>query len=961
MNELACTDARRRQLIRDAKLNGVDYVDVSGSRLCLHFLTGIPADFLSKKKGSSLTPEEKAAAMAHIVVRGGRRVTGIQVIDIDPEEAPSQYEEACLGIELDKEGDWSTYTICFVETKDGRPTETPLASLDPRYACLDFTFKIDCPAEIDCATGGLCIPEHRPAPAISYLAKDYATFRQLILDRLALTMPQWRERHVPDIGIALVEILAYVGDYLSYFQDAVATEQYLDTARQRISVRRHARLVDYAMHEGCNARAFLELQVAKDDDALDPRSIFFITGTGSGAVALRQAQLETLPPGWLAFEPLTARKTLKLRVAHNAIRIYAWGDEQCCLAKGATGATLLDELEEHDSYNPEICDERPWPPTDHDHHDKCGCGQEPPPSLPPRALDLAPGDFLLFEELACAGTAANSVNEGDGGFDGKTPQPDVDRTHRHVVRLTRVTKNCDALRGNRVLDVEWCREDALPFELCVSAIGRAPECDLVRGLAIARGNIVLVDQGATIGDEPLPPVEPQPGIDVCEGEDAPADVALAARRYRPRLKHGPLTFAAPLSAAACATSAVRQNPRAALPAIALAAIPPSYDGVSPLFSPAALADVPALVKALIGPSDPHLIALRSRLRPAVIAMLKAGKFDEDVVAAVTANLRALAETWTPRADLLGADRDEPSFVVETDDAGVAQLRFGNGDFGRAAETGTGFVATYRVGNGRAGLVGPEAITHVVFHSGFSDVIVGVRNPLPAAGAVDPEPVAEVKQFAPGAFRDDLERAITAADYAAIAQYACYPRRDSHIQSASAQLCWTGSWYEADVAVDEAGTSDLERSLRRAVDRRLRRCRRMGHDLSVGAADIVPIRLELDLCVKPDYLRAHVLAAVRNALSSRVLPGGGRGFFHPDNLTFGGAVYVSRIVAAVMAIEGVAELHVVRLERLAHRRHGNPDFADGLLVLGPNEIARLDNDPAAPENGILSFRHVRGGR
>ena len=70
-------------------------------------------------------------------------------------------------------------------------------------------------------------------------------------------MPDWRERHVPDLGIALVELLAYVGDHLSYYQDAVATEAYLDTARQRISVRRHARLVDYPMHEGCNARAWV--------------------------------------------------------------------------------------------------------------------------------------------------------------------------------------------------------------------------------------------------------------------------------------------------------------------------------------------------------------------------------------------------------------------------------------------------------------------------------------------------------------------------------------------------------------------------------------------------------------------------------------------------------------------------------------------------------------------------------
>ena len=70
-------------------------------------------------------------------------------------------------------------------------------------------------------------------------------------------MPDWTERHVPDLGITLVELLAYVGDYLSYYQDAVATEAYLDTARRRISVRRHVRLVDYRMHDGCNARAWV--------------------------------------------------------------------------------------------------------------------------------------------------------------------------------------------------------------------------------------------------------------------------------------------------------------------------------------------------------------------------------------------------------------------------------------------------------------------------------------------------------------------------------------------------------------------------------------------------------------------------------------------------------------------------------------------------------------------------------
>ena len=60
----------------------------------------------------------------------------------------------------------------------------------------------------------------------------------------------------------LAELIAYVGDHLSYQQDAVATEAYLETARSRISLRRHALLVDYRVHDGCNARAWVRLQVA---------------------------------------------------------------------------------------------------------------------------------------------------------------------------------------------------------------------------------------------------------------------------------------------------------------------------------------------------------------------------------------------------------------------------------------------------------------------------------------------------------------------------------------------------------------------------------------------------------------------------------------------------------------------------------------------------------------------------
>lgn len=871
---LECRDARRRQLIRGSKLNGIDYIDVTGAHLCVHFLNEIPPVFLPKKKGDTLNEDQKREALTHIRISGGRRITGLKAVDFNVDIAANQYEENCLGIDLSGEGDWSEYTLCFVEHDC-----EPMRGFDPRYACLGFKFKIDCPAEIDCKTDEQCPPTGRETPAISYLAKDYATFRQLLLDRLSLTMPQWRERHVPDIGIALVELLAYTADYLSAAQDAVATEQYLDTARMRISVRRHARLVDYAMHEGCNARVFIEIRV-NGDPRIDTRDSFFVTRTIADApVVLHGFDVPRLTPGGTIFEPLTAASEWVLHEAHNLIHIYTWGDEQCCLPKGVTSATLLDEVKEREEYDPAICDERPWPPTDHEHEEQgCHCGCEPPPKPPyPRPLHIRAGDYLLFEELACAGTV-------NAKFDGRTTQPDADRTHRHVVRVTKVTKACDTLRGNRLLEVEWSREDALPFTLCVSAIGGPPDCDFVRDLAVARGNIVLADHGQSHFDEPLPPVPQAPFEEFCEGVDDLADVPRVAGRYRPPLRVAPLTFAQPLDPHASATAVVRQDPRAALPAIALT---------------------------------------------------------------------GGGEQWLARPDLLDSDLDDPHFVAELDDDGYAHLRFGDGDAGRLPDAGETFAATYRTGNGRAGLVGPESIGHLVGRHTFSEgIIITVRNPLPSAGAIDPESKDEVKAIAPKAFRKAMERAVTADDYALLAQYLRYPVRNPRVQSAAASLTWNGSWFEADVAVDAFGSPTLAPDLRKSVSASLHRYRRMGHDLRVSGAESVPLRVVLDLCVKPHYLRAHVADAVRAAM---------RELFAPDNLTFGEAIYVSRIVAAVMRVDGIAEVKVRRLERLAHGHLKNADFTKGFLAIGPEEIARLDNDPAAPENGLLEIRRVRGGR
>ena len=166
-----------------------------------------------------------------------------------------------LTVEVEEAGDFSIYTLSLVR---GPHDPNPPDEIDPRLAAIDFSFKVECPSDFDCAPKHICPPEPREQPEINYLAKDYASFRKLILDRMALILPAWRERNPADLGVTLVELLAYVGDQLSYQQDAIATEAYLNSARKRVSLQRHARLVDYFVHNGTNARVWVQLTSEAD-------------------------------------------------------------------------------------------------------------------------------------------------------------------------------------------------------------------------------------------------------------------------------------------------------------------------------------------------------------------------------------------------------------------------------------------------------------------------------------------------------------------------------------------------------------------------------------------------------------------------------------------------------------------------------------------------------------------------
>ena len=304
---------------------------------------------------------------------------------------------------------------------------------------------------------------------------------------------------------------------------------------------------------------------------------------------------------------------------------------------------------------------------------------------------------------------------------------------------------------------------------------------------------------------------------------------------------------------------------------------------------------------------------------------------------------------------MSSNSQEQHFVVEIDNDGYAHLRFGNGEMGKQPKAGTSFFATYRIGNGIAGNIGTDTISHIVFRqSRQSGATLQPHNPLPAKGGTPPEPLSEVKLFAPHTFRKELQRAITAQDYADIVMRD-FPTR---VQRAAATLRWTGSWYEVLVVIDPLGTETASVELLNAIAKHLYRYRRIGHDLVVKQVVYVSLDIAMTVCVQPDYLRGHVKAVLLDLFSNRILPNGQRGFFHPDNLTFGTGIPLSKLVAIAQAVPGVQSATVTKLQQFIEASNG--EIERGILPLNPLEVARLDNDPNFPEHGRFVL-DIRGGR
>lgn len=366
-----------------------------------------------------------------------------------------------LRLTVAEPGDFSRYRLTLDDSR-----------VDRFFNGVELSFKQACDSGLDCAPPPhTCPPEPGVDFPVDYLARDFASLRSAFLDFAAQRYPQWGERIDADVGVMFAEVVAALGDELSYVQDRYAREAYLETATQRRSLRRHARLVDYDLFDGRAARTWMDLTLPAAAGAREVLAGDRVFSPAVGGGAPIPFELGDGLADRRDGEGRPAPRRFWLHDVWNAMPVHIPDESQPCLPAGSTELYL-----------------RGWFPFDGLDRDRFWQGKA----------------LLLRSDPPDPATPAR----------------------RHLVRVVEVEETIDPLvlvretpsdplAPLRITRVRWESAQALPFDMPLLH-------------TTVRGNLVPATAGATV-EEDLVVGAPAPGIRRAVERQGPHD-AVANRR-----------------------------------------------------------------------------------------------------------------------------------------------------------------------------------------------------------------------------------------------------------------------------------------------------------------------------------------------------------------------------------------------------------------------------------------------
>jgi hypothetical protein len=433
-------------LLNQSAVTGIDFIQIADptDQTILRVFFLINPDQLDNPiiNASDFPVDVSTKTVSIVSIAGGESLAQVPVVRATylQETLDGRMRRTVLEVETAEPGDFSVYRLTLL-TSEGKFDRR----IDRFFNGVEFSFKQGCPSVLDCKRPEPeCPPEEWVDFPVDYLARDFVSIRNALLDFASQRYPQWTEKIEADAGVMLTEIMAALGDELSYIQDRYAREAYLETATQRRSLHHHTQLVDYTIHEGLTAGTFLFLTV-------NPTIGGTFVAAGSRLWSASQGELPIpfeLGNGLADTTAAEGNPTqFWVHSAWNEIPVHLPDDSQPCLPVGATEVFLQGHL-----------------PT----------SEQVPPGEDPLQFWL--GKWILLET--------------------QPEDPSIPIRH-HLVRVTEVEQTTDPLSldnndppqiiETNITRLKWEEEQALPFEMCLR--------DLV-----VRGNLVFATAGETISE-----------------------------------------------------------------------------------------------------------------------------------------------------------------------------------------------------------------------------------------------------------------------------------------------------------------------------------------------------------------------------------------------------------------------------------------------------------------------------
>jgi hypothetical protein len=275
----------------------------------------------------------------------------------------------------------------------------------------------------------------------------------------------------------------------------------------------------------------------------------------------------------------------------------------------------------------------------------------------------------------------------------------------------------------------------------------------------------------------------------------------------------------------------------------------------------------------------------------------------------TLQVRVDGVLWTEVGALLGAAPDAHVYTTSVGDDGKVTVQFG-GEPGSRLPSGRGnVIAQYRQGLGPDGNVRAGSITTLL------DRPVGLKsmvNPASASGGSAPEPLEMARANAPNTVRT-FGRIVSLTDFEDAA------RELAIVAKAKSALSWTGQEQEVSVAVAGEGGQVLSNTLLRDVLADLNSRRDINRRLTVRSHENVAVSVSGRVQVDPAYLLESALAGVNSALLD---------LFMFDNRDLAEPAFISDVFRVLQAVAGVV---AVDLDVFRYRDLQGNDKADVLTA------------------------------